>query len=290
MICGYVAQLFFLMLGCIWLYLTHGAWTTYIAFTSVCGLWALVVSGVAFALLRSYEGKALDDTQGVVTTSMNRLCVTLRTLRKDLVQMRIFLLSWFIHADGTATLSSTAATFAAKELQMPAFVIMANIVEISLLSMLGAKVAVWMVKQCDVQPKVIVIVTIGMMAIAPAWGILAMTTWIEFFIAAGIYGLAQEGYFVMNRSLFASCIPRGREAEFFGFFQVTNRGTAWVGPAIVVWIATTSGNYRRAFGSIVVFFVMGGAILGCFNSELAQKERASAEALPANAEEASLKD
>jgi len=147
-----------------------------------------------------------------------------------------------------------------------------------------------MVKQCDVQPKVIVIVTIGMMAIAPAWGILAMTTWIEFFIAAGIYGLAQGGYFVMNRSLFASCIPRGREAEFFGFYQVTNRGTAWVGPAIVVWIATTSGNYRKAFGSIVVFFVVGGAILGCFNSELAQKERASAEASSADAAEASPKD
>jgi len=264
-------------LGSTWLYLTHGAWLTYIAFAVLCALWAVVASGIAFVFMRSYEGKALDGMQGVVTKSVNRLCTTLHTLRKDFAQIRIFLLSWFIHSDGTSTLGSAATTFAANELQMPAFAIMGVLVELSLLSILGAKLSVWIVKQCGVQPKVIILVTLGMMAIPPTWAVLAMTTWIEFCIAAGIYGLALGGYTVMNRSLFASCVPRGREAEFFGFFEVTNKGTAWMGPLLVVWIATSSGNYRMAFGSVVVFFAGGAAMLGCFDAVLAQQERVSAE-------------
>jgi len=111
------------------------------------------------------------------------------------------------------------------------------------------------------------------MAIPPAWGVLALNTWAEFFITAGIYGFAFGGYSTVNRSLFAGCIPRGREAEFYGFYEVTNRGTAWAGPLLIAWISTSSGSYRAAFGSVVVFFVMGAGILTFFDAALAQQER-----------------
>merc|ERR1712007_111793 len=100
----------------------------------------------------------------------------------------------------------------------------------------------------------------------------------EFFAVAGIYGLATGVYGTFNRSLFAGCIPCGREAEFFGFYEVTNKGTAWVGPLMVAWIATSSGSYRLAFGATVVFFVLGGAILVFFDPDVAASERAQAEA------------
>ncbi len=39
-------------------------------------------------------------------------------------------------------------------------------------------------------------------------------------------------------------IPRGREASFFGLYEITERGTSWIGPLIFGLVATNS--YRLA--------------------------------------------
>ena len=57
-------------------------------------------------------------------------------------------------------------------------------------------------------------------------------------------------------------IPPGRSAEFFGFYAFTGKISAVVGPLLYGGIAALSGSERPAVLSLVIFFVVGLALLG----------------------------
>merc|ERR1712045_580368 len=120
---------------------------------------------------------------------------------------------------------------------------MLSLLELSMFAIIGAKVTHWMQTHHAVRSKSILLVCIAMMGTVPVWGLFALRTHAEFFAASALFGLAVGGYDTFNRCLFASCIPKGREAEFFGFFEVTNKGTAWMGPLLIAIVATNMGSY-----------------------------------------------
>jgi MFS transporter, UMF1 family len=65
----------------------------------------------------------------------------------------------------------------------------------------------------------------------------------------------------LSRSLFSKMIPHGREAAFFGIYEVSERGTSWIGPFIFARVVASTGSYREAILSLIVLFVAGTTIL-----------------------------
>jgi UMF1 family MFS transporter len=57
--------------------------------------------------------------------------------------------------------------------------------------------------------------------------------------------------------LFAQMIPAGKEAEFFSVYEVSERGTSWVGPLIFGLVVQWTGSLRPAILSLIVFFFLG---------------------------------
>ena len=55
---------------------------------------------------------------------------------------------------------------------------------------------------------------------------------VAFFALGLVIGLVLGGIQALSRSLYSQLIPRGREAEFFGFYQAMERGTSWFGTLI----------------------------------------------------------
>ncbi len=47
------------------------------------------------------------------------------------------------------------------------------------------------------------------------------------------------------RSLFSSMVPARRQASFFGFYELAERGTAWVGTLLFAVVLDVTGSYRR---------------------------------------------
>jgi UMF1 family MFS transporter len=70
----------------------------------------------------------------------------------------------------------------------------------------------------------------------------------------------------LSRSLFSQMIPRGRESSFFGIYEISERGTSWMGPVIFGVVLDATGSYRNAILSLVVFFVAGLLILSFTNT------------------------
>jgi UMF1 family MFS transporter len=86
----------------------------------------------------------------------------------------------------------------------------------------------------------------------------------------------------LSRSLFSRMIPPGREASFYGLYEISERGSSWIGPFIFGAIAGATGSYRRAMLSVIVLFLAGLAVLLVTDTDRAARE-AVAEAPPAAA-------
>ena len=74
-------------------------------------------------------------------------------------------------------------------------------------------------------------------------------------------GLVMGGTQALSRSMYSQLIPLGREAEYFSFYQAMERGTSWLGTLTFALVFQFTHSYRLALVALVMFFVVGGALL-----------------------------
>jgi UMF1 family MFS transporter len=78
----------------------------------------------------------------------------------------------------------------------------------------------------------------------------------------GIFiALVLGGSQALARSLFSSMTPAHRQASFFGFYELAERGTAWIGTLVFAVVLDVTGSYRQALLSLLLLFVSGGLLL-----------------------------
>ncbi len=81
----------------------------------------------------------------------------------------------------------------------------------------------------------------------------------EFFALAVVIGLVQGGVQSLSRSFFATLIPAGRGAEFFGFYNLVGKFSAILGPTLMGAAALVVGT--RASILVLLLLFGGGAWL-----------------------------
>ena len=105
-----------------------------------------------------------------------------------------------------------------------------------------------------------------------------ITTAGEFYFLALLVGMVQGGAQALSRSLFASMIPRHKSSEFFGFFGVFEKFAGIAGPAVFALMILATGSSRNAILSIIIFFIVGAALLTRVDVEDGQRVAREAEA------------
>jgi UMF1 family MFS transporter len=83
----------------------------------------------------------------------------------------------------------------------------------------------------------------------------------HFWLLACAVALVQGGSQALSRSLFATLIPPGKSAQFFGFYNVSGRFGSIVGPLLFSVVSQLAGGSRLGILSLIVFFVGGMVIL-----------------------------
>jgi MFS transporter, UMF1 family len=84
-----------------------------------------------------------------------------------------------------------------------------------------------------------------------------------------VIALVLGGSQSLARSLFSSMVPDGRQASFFGFYELAERGTAWIGSLVFAVVLDVTGSYRSALLSLLVLFVSGGLLLARTDTDAA---------------------
>jgi UMF1 family MFS transporter len=77
----------------------------------------------------------------------------------------------------------------------------------------------------------------------------------------GVIAIVMGGSQALSRSLFSQMIPAGREASFFGLYEISERGTSWIGPLVFGVVVGATNSYRQAILSLIILFLIGIVIL-----------------------------
>ncbi|MEE2047716.1 MFS transporter, partial [Nocardiopsis tropica] len=100
------------------------------------------------------------------------------------------------------------------------------------------------------------------------WGALVAAAYflpvgnVPLFIAMGVgIGLVLGGTQSLARSMYSQLIPKGKEAEYFSLFQISDRGSTFLGSLTVTIAVSLTGGYRVAILSLIAFFLLGGVLL-----------------------------
>ena len=67
-------------------------------------------------------------------------------------------------------------------------------------------------------------------------------------------------------------IPKGREGEYFGIYEISDKGTSWICPVIFGLALQFTRSYRLAILSLVFFFIGGLIILMRVNVAEGERE------------------
>ncbi|MBZ4659507.1 MAG: transporter [Desulfacinum sp.] len=89
----------------------------------------------------------------------------------------------------------------------------------------------------------------------------------QFQALAACVGFVLGGSQALSRSLFSRLIPRERSSQFFGFFAVGGKFSALLGPFFFGLVQDLTGQPRSAILSVLLFFLVGFALLWRVPSE-----------------------
>ena len=189
-----------------------------------------------------------------------------RQLRTTLSEARryprtlLFLGAYLLFNDGIQSVIALSATFGDKELGLGTTTLIVAILVVQIVAfggalLLGRLAATYGAKRVILVSLVVWAVVVGAAYVLPA------ERPVEFFALATGIGVVLGGTQALSRSLFSQLIPGGREAEYFGLYEVSERGTSWLGPALFGVALQVTGSYRIAILSLIVFFVAGFALL-----------------------------
>ena len=101
------------------------------------------------------------------------------------------------------------------------------------------------------------------------YAVFALNSTTAAYVMGVVIALVLGGSQSLARSLFSSMVPDGRQASFFGFYELAERGTAWVGVLIFGIVYDVTGSYRDALLSLLILFVAGGLLLATTDTDAA---------------------
>ncbi|KAA8650013.1 MFS transporter [Aspergillus tanneri] len=237
------------------------------------GLWWFIFTIPAALWLRPRPGPPLPYTNqnsswiGYIVFAWKSLYHTAVRAR-NLKDISLFLVSWFLLSDGIATVSGTAVLFAKTELDMqPAALGMINVVTM-VSGVCGAFSWGYISRVFDLRASQTIVACIILFEIVPLYGLLGYIPAIkslghfglqqpwEMFPLGVVYGLVMGGLSSYCRSFFGELIPPGYEAAFFALYAITDKGSSIFGPAIVGIITDHYGEIRPAFIFLAILILL----------------------------------
>jgi MFS transporter, UMF1 family len=247
------------------------------------GVWWLGFSFFTWRRLRARHAvHHLPKGENYAGVGFKQLGSTLRQIRRFPETLK-FLLAYFLYNDGIQTVIAVSATFAAAPLIRGGLEIGQSqltivILMIQFVAFFGALVWGRLAARIGAKRSIVVSLFIWAGVVIYAYGgMYGEGRLAEFFVLGAFIALVMGGSQAISRSLFAQMIPAGREAEFYSFYEVSDKGTSWFGPLLFGLVNQLFGSLRPAILSLIFFFVAGIILLPLVNTTKAIADAKAAE-------------
>jgi MFS transporter, UMF1 family len=229
------------------------------------GVWWGGFALIAFKRLKSRPAmRELPANHSYFTIAFAELFSTFRELRR-LRETFKYLVGYLFYNDGIQTVIAVSGVFLGQELfaargvETPPSFLLGILLLVQFLAFFGALGFERLARVVGTKRAIIVSLLGWVGIVTYAYGFLRTLT--DAWILAAFIALVLGGSQALSRSLFSQMIPRGREASFFGLYEISERGTSWLGPIVFAQVVAYTGSYRQAILSLIGFFVVGTIIL-----------------------------
>ncbi len=226
--------------------------------------WAVFTIPVLLALRNRGPGRIAPPGQNPVAVAFRQLAHTVRDTR-SYPQTLLFLAAYMIYNDAIQTVLAVAGQFGSDGLKIPISQLTTAILMAQFIGVFGAmgfnRLAAW------IGAKLAVVTSLAIWAAILIYIYAFVFSTIQFFVVTAGVAIVMGGSQALSRSLFAQLVPAGKEAEYFSIYEISDKGTSWLGPAFYGLALQWTGSYRAAILSLIVFFAVGLAILSRLNVE-----------------------
>ena len=229
-----------------------------ISLASAGAWWALFTIPVLLTLRNRGPARVPPPGQNRVAVAFRQLAHTVRDTRRH-PQTLLFLAAYMIYNDAIQTVLAVAGQFGSDGLKIPISQLTTAILMAQFIGVFGAvgfnKLA------ARIGAKLAVIVSLAIWVLLLIYIYFFVYTTAQFFLVTAGVSIVMGGSQALSRSLFAQLVPKGKEAEYFSIYEISDKGTSWLGPAFYGIALQWTGSYRAAILSLIVFFAAGLTIL-----------------------------
>lgn len=225
------------------------------------GLWWALFTIIPMLTLRRRQSlKRLPAGERYLTIGFKQLWHTLKAM-PSVPHTLIFLVAYLFYNDGIQTVNSLAAQFGSEELKLGQQTLIGAILLVQFIAFFGALLFGYLARLMSAKRAVILSLVIWTGVVICAYAFVQPGAPWQFFLLGSVIAIVLGGSQALSRSLFSRMIPRGRESEYFSLYEVSERGTSWLGPALYGVAFQLTGSYRVAILSVIVLFLIGLMIL-----------------------------
>lgn len=229
------------------------------------GVWWGGFALITFATLKSRSAeKSLPPGKSYLTIGFSELGRTFR----EFIRLRHtlkYLIGYLFFNDGIQTVISMASVFMAQELFVSkglktdqSFLLLIFLM-VQFVAIFGALLFERLAYLINTKKAIMVSLVLWAAVVIYGYGFLHTTN--QAWAMAAVIAIILGGSQALSRSLFSRMIPEGREASFFGIYEVSERGTSWLGPLVFGAVVAATDSYRQALLSLIIFFIVGLIIL-----------------------------
>ena len=228
-------------------------------------LWWGIFALISFSRLKVRgTAREIPDGKNIVTVGFSELLQTLRELKRLRYTM-LFLIAYLLYNDGIQTVILQSSVFLSYELftsrglpEDNSFLLGIFLVA-QIAALAGALLFERVARYLGAKWTILLSLIIWCGIVIYAYGFLTNTyqAWILGALIGLVLGCAQA----LSRSLYSQMIPVGRESSFFGLYEISEKGTSWMGQILFAIIVSSTGSFRQAILGLIVFFVAGSIVL-----------------------------
>ena len=224
----------------------------------IVALWWLALSLPALRHLH-----VRPEVQPAARQGWSGLWRTLADIRRHR-QAALFLLAYFFYIDGVDTIIAMATAYG-RDLGFGVGLLIAVLLVIQIVAFPCALLFGRLARRFSAKRMILAGIAVYAVVVAVAFLLpdIASTELktLLFWVIAVLVASAMGGIQALSRSLFCRLIPPGRNAEYFGFYNVFGKFAAITGPFLMGVITHLSGDSRWGVLSVLALLLIGAWLL-----------------------------
>lgn len=239
---------------------------------SLCsaGFWWAIFTAFPMLWLRKREPLfKIEEGKNILIYSVKNLIKNLKSMLKY-PRTLLFIIAYFFYNDGVQVVFYSSAQFGSEELGIGMDVLIQVILVVQFVAFFGTFLFNKLAEKVGTKKSLLISLVIWTGAVFYAYLFLQGQT--DFFILGGVIGLVLGGTQALSRSIYSQIIPKGKEAEFFSIYELSDKGTSALGPLVFAFTLQLTNSYRYAILIISMFFILGFVLLMKFNFEKAKED------------------